>query len=156
MPFHIILFHLKNIYCLVIYNLAALCTQWIPCLLEWMPPHHTELHRHENSLYPSTMGHLIYHVASNMTDTWSIRNNAEALSHLQFLLCMDTLIARFMGPTPAGADRTQLGPMLAPWTLLSGYPDSLELMSSFISMYLFHTWNYLHIQECFLTCNSDP
>ena len=32
------------------------------------------------------------------------------------------LIARFMGPTwgPSGADRTQLGPMLAPWILLSG------------------------------------
>ena len=31
-------------------------------------------------------------------------------------------IARFMGPTwdPPGADRTQVGPMLAPWTLLSG------------------------------------
>ena len=33
-----------------------------------------------------------------------------------------TLIARFKGPTwgPSGADRTQVGPMLAPWTLLSG------------------------------------
>ena len=33
-----------------------------------------------------------------------------------------TLIARFMGPTwgPSGADRTQVGPMLAPLTLLSG------------------------------------
>ena len=33
-----------------------------------------------------------------------------------------TLIARFTGPTwgPPGADRTQLGPMLAPWNLLSG------------------------------------
>ena len=32
------------------------------------------------------------------------------------------LIARFMGPTwgPPGANRTQVGPMLAPWTLLSG------------------------------------
>ena len=32
------------------------------------------------------------------------------------------LTARFMGPTwdPSGADRTQVGPMLAPWTLLSG------------------------------------
>ena len=31
-------------------------------------------------------------------------------------------IARFMGPTwgPSGAVRTQVGPMLAPWTLLSG------------------------------------
>ena len=34
----------------------------------------------------------------------------------------DPLIASFMGPTcsPSGADRTQVGPMLAPWTLLSG------------------------------------
>ena len=33
-----------------------------------------------------------------------------------------TLIARSMGPTwgPSGADRTQVGPMLAPWILLSG------------------------------------
>ena len=33
-----------------------------------------------------------------------------------------SLIARFMGPTwgPSGADRTQVGPMLTPWTLLSG------------------------------------
>ena len=31
-------------------------------------------------------------------------------------------LARSMGPTwgPPGADRTQVGPMLAPWTLLSG------------------------------------
>ena len=33
-----------------------------------------------------------------------------------------TLIARFMGPTwgPTGTDRTQVGPMLAPWIFLSG------------------------------------
>ena len=36
--------------------------------------------------------------------------------------CMSSPIARFMGPTrgPSGADRTQVGPMLAPWALLSG------------------------------------
>ena len=35
-------------------------------------------------------------------------------------------IARFMGPTwgPSGADRTQVGPMMAPWTLLFGMPLS--------------------------------
>ena len=35
-----------------------------------------------------------------------------------------SLIARFMGPTcgPSGAYRSQVGPMLAPWTLLSGLP----------------------------------
>ena len=34
-----------------------------------------------------------------------------------------TLITTFMGPTwgPSGAHRTQVGPMSAPWTLLSGY-----------------------------------
>ena len=33
-----------------------------------------------------------------------------------------SLIARFMGQTwgPSGADRTQVGPMLVPWTLSSG------------------------------------
>ena len=37
------------------------------------------------------------------------------------ILVMAIQIARFMGPTwdPPGADRTQMGPMLAPWTLLS-------------------------------------
>ena len=36
---------------------------------------------------------------------------------------LPALIARFMGSTwgPSGADRTQVGPMLAPWTLLSGW-----------------------------------
>ena len=39
-------------------------------------------------------------------------------------LILTTLIARFMGPTlglPA-ADRTQVGPMLGPWSWLSGQP----------------------------------
>ena len=37
-----------------------------------------------------------------------------------------TLITRFTGPTwgPSGADRTQVGPMVAPWTLL--YEDLLS------------------------------
>ena len=37
--------------------------------------------------------------------------------------CIHALIARFRGPTwgPSGAARTQVGPMLAPWTLLSGW-----------------------------------
>ena len=44
------------------------------------------------------------------------------------------LIARFMGPTwgPSGADSTQVGPMLAPWTLLSGsliIPQHIETVT---------------------------
>ena len=35
--------------------------------------------------------------------------------------CQYSLIGRFMGPTwgPSGANKTQMGPLLAPWTLLS-------------------------------------
>ena len=44
--------------------------------------------------------------------------NAPTYAHFPAL----SLIIRFVGPTwgPSGADRTQVGPMLAPWTLLSG------------------------------------
>ena len=55
-----------------------------------------------------------------------------------------TLIARFMGPTwgPSGADRTQVGPMLAPWTLLSG------ILSH--TFHCFHCWMFLQkIPNCF-------
>ena len=42
--------------------------------------------------------------------------------NLDKLMCKASLIARFMGSTcgPSGADRTQVGPMMVPWTLLSG------------------------------------
>ena len=38
-------------------------------------------------------------------------------------------IAKFMGPTwgPPGSCRPQMGPMLVPWTLLSGYTDICTL-----------------------------
>ena len=44
-----------------------------------------------------------------------------------------SLTARFMGPTwgPSGADRTQVGPMLDPWTLLSGVLTSKETCLQF-------------------------
>ena len=51
-----------------------------------------------------------------------------------------TLIARFMGPTwgPSGADRTQVGPMLAPWTLLSGLQLSYRLWNRKCSSVFWH------------------
>ena len=46
---------------------------------------------------------------------------------LLLLISWKSLIGRFMGPTwgPSGADRTQVGPMLAPWTSLSGMLSTL-------------------------------
>ena len=53
-----------------------------------------------------------------------------------------SLIARFMGPTwgPSGADRTQVGPMLALWTLLSGMCrfSSYQSCNIFFILFSFH------------------
>ena len=45
----------------------------------------------------------------------------QLVMHYRDITYITPLIARFIGPTwgPSGADRTQAGPMLAPWTLLS-------------------------------------
>ena len=57
---------------------------------------------------------------------------------IYIILPILSLIARFMGPTwgPFGADRTQLGPMLAPRTLLSGVPCKWQNLWSFINTFL--------------------
>ena len=49
------------------------------------------------------------------------------------------LIARLMGPTwgPSGADRTQVGPMLAPWTLLSGWWQRLTAYDGLRKKHIF-------------------
>ena len=55
---------------------------------------------------------------------------SEALVGLPHDLQSISPIARFMGPTwgPSGADRTQVDPMLTPWTLLS------EIWPIFVSL----------------------
>ena len=52
-----------------------------------------------------------------------------------------SLIARFMGPAwgPSGAYRIQVGPMLAPWTLLSGVFCSPGHIASFIASWWHQT-----------------
>ena len=59
-----------------------------------------------------------------------------------------TLIARFMGPTwgPPGDDRTQVGPMLVPWILLSGYmhPTHQRLMVVGYCRYIMHPSSIMH------------
>ena len=50
--------------------------------------------------------------------TWIIQN-----SHFDMVQYSTAQIAKFMGPIwgPSGSCRPQMGPMLAPWTLLSGW-----------------------------------
>ena len=47
---------------------------------------------------------------------------SQSLAEAVYVVYIYILIARLIGPTwgPPGADRTQVGPMLAQWTLLSG------------------------------------
>ena len=60
-----------------------------------------------------------------------------------------TLIARYMGPTwgPSGADKTQVGPTLAPWTLLSG--PRCHVLYPVLTVETYHAhqlvWTYKHV-----------
>ena len=55
---------------------------------------------------------------------FSVETYVDLCAILESFDYVSFLIARFMGPTwgPSGADRTQVGPILASWTLLSGLP----------------------------------
>ena len=54
----------------------------------------------------------------------NISMEVDSYTQMNRIPCIGTisLIAKFMGPTwgPPGSSRPQIGPMLAPWTLLSG------------------------------------
>ena len=54
---------------------------------------------------------------------WKLENIRHQLLWIECSHVRLSFIARFMEPTwgSSGADRTQVGPMLAPWTLLSGF-----------------------------------
>ena len=86
--------------------------------------------------------------------------NPEASDFYSFLSCVcdehmhysdfiwaSSMITTFMGPIwgPAGADRTQVGPMLAPWTLLSGIVSHITNNSTVLFNSLFR-----------LTSNQTP
>ena len=61
---------------------------------------------------------------------------------------MHSLIARFTGPTwgPYGADRTQVGPMLAPWTLLSGIGSTCCYLNPKSRLWHWLTKNFLFLR----------
>ena len=69
-------------------------------------------------IWASAGSWLIVILETNLSE---ILINIEKKSGIQFPRLM-SLIARLMGSTwgPPGADRTQVGPTLAPWSLLSG------------------------------------
>ena len=72
---------------------------------EWVHQHYVAITRHHTVKTNALEKHIVVLI-------WKI---------IFFLI--SSLITKLMGPTwgPTRADRTQVGPMLAPWTLLSGF-----------------------------------
>ena len=87
-------------------------------------------------IWSSTEQYVFQGNAKIGLDTWK---DISCNSTVQKLHSM-SLIASFMGPTwgPSGADRTQVGPVLAPWTLLSGLSITID------------TKNLINTQDCSL------
>ena len=69
--------------------------------------------------------HLIFCQSNNSHNGGCCRSSRHriGISPQEPTMMIHTQIAKFMGPTwgPSGSSRPQMGPMLAPWTLLSGY-----------------------------------
>ena len=67
---------------------------------------------------------VLKNIRTNANAPFAIRRitTVMVLLHVNATSALYPLIARFMGPTwgPPGADRTQVGPMWATWTMLSG------------------------------------
>ena len=57
-------------------------------------------------------------------------------------VCLHAQIAKFMGPTwgPSGTCRPQMGPILAPWTLLSGWYYFYLVCYSILSLCLIRVY----------------
>ena len=75
------------------------------------------------------------------SDTFETQQYFTKLKKCFVHLISQSLIARFRGPTwgPSGADRTPVGPMLAPWILLSGIWIEFWNMSRWMRR---NTWAY--------------
>ena len=73
-------------------------------------------------IWPSCMFHDTPHILTQQTSQIHYIPQLMFTVHALLHLVLVSLIARFMEPTwgPAGADRTQVGPMLTPWTSLPG------------------------------------
>ena len=103
-------------------------THKIQCSVQFIRGYNTWAHMRTFSL-------LIWHIFScsfgiiQSHHPWRKISNSNTITVLEIgRKCKLILIARFVRPTwgPSGADRTQVSPMLVPWTLLSGYVHFLS------------------------------
>ena len=90
--------------------------KWVPTKL-W-----SQVQLNKDILLPSLIFRLPGSTLLNVLKHHSIHGCMSYHCGKKTTIHKPSLLANFMGPTwgPSGADRTQVGPMLAPWTLLSG------------------------------------
>ena len=126
------------------------CSQW------WKFYHKDDIHTHWHCV-PDSKVH-----GTNMGPIWILSDpdgphvgpmNLAIRGVLHYVFTVSQ-IARFMGPTwgPSGSCRTQMGPMLAPWTLLSGV---YFIMFSSWDLRKSHDYNFCQILGKLIP-NSQP
>ena len=88
--------------------------EWNDCWTTWIPD---AMKLSITTLGNTVMQWCVKDVGVLLVTGSGIKNEVTRNRH-----SLTSLIASFMGPTwgPSGADRIQMGPMLAPWILLSG------------------------------------
>ena len=98
---------------------------------------------------------IIFLVHNELRNKMTVQSGSAYMPQLVLALAiaalpiLASLIARFMGPAwgPSGADRAQVGPMLAPWTLLSGFIRRLLSLT-----YWQKEPVYIYIYMCVCVC----
>ena len=103
---------LSEIFCYNKINMIKVLNVWQICQVQMIFDYNSMITKLVMGIGICILQHESYHVPCHVRT--AVNGSYEFLT---------TLIARFMGPTwgPSGAGRPQEGPILAPWTLLSGY-----------------------------------
>ena len=133
------------------------------------PAMHTKVRRNSGLRNKSLYLHLIvrYTMAlickrcsgwASLHHCWSGKKRVNVINAFDNTICCfnHPLIVRFVGPTwgPYGADRTQVGPMLAPWTLLSGYHKwTSDILPTYIYICILF-WNFALNNICNRKCQD--
>ena len=105
----------KHCYTVTLYLIGWAHTQNEPCMMKWNGQ------KYHIALAVICLIMLLKYSSSHRGPCIWAAAMIQAISSQWIINIFITQIARFTGPTwgPSGADRTQVGPRLVPWTLLS-------------------------------------
>ena len=85
-------------------------------------------------------------------------NNLVIIGRAGFVIMATYPDSIFMGPTwgPPGSCRPQMGPMLAPWTLLSGYNTASDDLITIMTTFVFQFYSFITYEESISQMNHQP